>query len=1146
MSSNEHRTPTDIRSEREPDDSRGTVQLLVADTGNRTVIQGMLDDYFEVETSQTVRDADLYLIEDHLFSEYQETLRERVEQAHPTFCPVVLIRRGTTELAHPAEDTAFDEGPILIDDVVDAPINRALLIRRLHSLLVRHRQSQELSSYVSTLEAREQELRRFERGVDSTGNGIVMTDRLGEIEYVNPAVEEITGYTDSEVLGETARILQPAGAADVFTEEFWQTMINRKEWAGEVVLEHSDETRSVVDTSITAIDDESGDVEGFVLVLNDITERIQQEKQLQNREQELDLLRQILTRYLRHNLRNDLNVILGYGEMLATDDTLSESQTQMAGKIVETAQRLQETGDTARQFSTLLQQDTALSLYDLSEVVNECVQTISEQYPDVRFEIDVPSSCEIRARLGVQDAVQELIENAAKHNDADSPHVQVQLRCSFGARLHIEDNGPGISDLELGTLEVGEETPLLHSQGVGLWLSKWIIESNHGQLSFDQVDPGTRVTVEFSPPERVGSEELDVPALKERDQRLQTVLDRMINAVVEVNDAWEITFVDARAEEILDISAEEIQGKNFWDVFSDTLDTQFEVVYRDAMESRTSQHVEAYYPGIDGWLSVYVYPEFDGGVSFYFRETTERNEQRQALEQAQSRMELALEVTDAAVWEWDRETNAATIHPERHPVLDTTIQTGDDFIEGIHPDDRARVQDALETAVETRSAFDVEYRVQNGEIIRWAADHGEVRPRKDGDGHRIVGVARDITDRKQREQELDQTRELLERTEQLAEVGGWEIDTDTMDVFWSENLFDILGVEDDEEPPLDEALDVYHKDDRPIVEKAVENALNSGEPFDVEARFRRPDGEIGWLRIQGVPTTDDDEVVTLRGAIQEITEYKQREQEREELIRDLEQSEERLQLALAAGEMGMWELDLQSNETLVHTLEHDRIFGYESPVEDWGFDRFLEHVHPADRDRVQDLFDEASETGRVEFECRIHRADGALRWISAQGEFYFDSTGMPDYAIGVVEDITERKQSERSLEERVKELTILQDTAQRLLRSDGSLDEVFTDFIRSVPQSFQYPEIAAAKITYKDHEASTDNFEYTESCLTAQTETETNGRVQIEVVYLEERLPEDDGSFLTEEQELLDALVALIANQVERWEYMQQLERQNE
>jgi PAS domain S-box-containing protein len=874
MSSKRSRPTEQIQSEQRTNDTAKTIQLLVSDRGNRTVIREMLSDHFCVETEQEISDADLYLIEDHLFSDYHEALQEQVKQAHPTFCPVVLIRRETTELAHPASDEALNGGPLLIDDVVNAPIDRSLLIRRLHSLIVRRSQSQELSSRASALSDREQELRKFERGVESTGNGIVMVDRFGEIEYANPAVEKITGYTASEILGETPRVLPPAGAADVFTEDFWQTIIERKEWEGETVIERRDETRSVVDTSITAIHDDTGDVEGFIIVLNDITARIQQEQELQSREQELDHLRQILTRYLRHNLRNDLNVIQGYADMLSSSDTLSDDQVWMAETIVRMAQRLQQKSDTARQFSELSQKGSALELYDLSEIVRECIQTVKKKYSNVAFETDVPSTCDIRAQAAVRDAIEELIENAAQHNDATSPRVTVKIQETHNTRLIIEDNGPGISELEVETLKEGKETPLSHSQGFGLWMSKWAIESVDGELSFDLLDQGTRVIVDFPSLERIGSDGLDIPSMKERDERLQTVINRMTDAIIEVSPEWEITFVDTRAEKILNVSADEIHGKRFWDVFSDARDTRFESVYREAMDSRTSQHVESYYPGIDGWLSSYVYPEFDGGLSFYFRETTERNRHEQALQQAQSRMEIALNVTDSTVWEWDAETDSVTTHPDPHAAFGTKIATGCEFLDAIHPDDREQVDEALQTALETGTVYTAEYRVQRDGDTRWVEDYGEPRQDTENSSKRLIGVARDITERKERRRRYEaifnQTYQftglmkpdgtLVEANDTALEFGGISRDDVIGQKVWNAYWFEIS-----EETQAQTKADVQRAADGEFVRRELEVQGADGTAI-IDFSIR--------------PITDEDgNVVRLIPEGRDITDLKKREQE---------------------------------------------------------------------------------------------------------------------------------------------------------------------------------------------------------------------------------------------------------------------------
>ena len=323
-------TPSSEQSE-----TSETVQLLVAEAGNRSAISRMLDDRFEVETSQTVTDADLYLIEDHCFPEYRVALREQVEQADPAFCPVVLIQRESTDITQENKDPSANEGWVPYDEVVDAPIDPSQLIRRLNSLLVRRRQSQELMQQVSTLEEREQRLRRFEKGIESTGNGIVMTNSVGEIEYVNPAFQSLAGYTEDEVLGESPQILLPEGAGNVFDDEFWQTLADQTEWEEDIIIERKNSHRRVVNTTTTVLRDAQREIEGFVIVLSDITERIQRERDLENREEELDLLRQILTRYLRHNMRNDLNVIQGNAELLQADESLSSTQTELTETIID-------------------------------------------------------------------------------------------------------------------------------------------------------------------------------------------------------------------------------------------------------------------------------------------------------------------------------------------------------------------------------------------------------------------------------------------------------------------------------------------------------------------------------------------------------------------------------------------------------------------------------------------------------------------------------------------------------------------------------------------------------------------------------------------------------------------------------------------
>ncbi|WP_436902591.1 PAS domain-containing protein [Halovenus halobia] len=787
-----------------------TVQLLVADAGNRSAISRMLDDRFEVETSQTVTDADLYLIEDHRFPEYQVALRERVEQEDPAFCPVVLIQRESTDLTQENKDPSAHGGGVPYDEVVDAPIDPPQLIRRLNSLLVRRRQSQELMQHVSTLEEREQRLRRFEQGVESTGNSILMTNPAGTIEYVNPALESLAGYTEDEVLGESPQILLPDGAEAVFDEEFWQTLADQTEWEKDIIIERKNSDRRVVNATTTVLRDAERETEGFVIVFSDITDRIRREQDLEDREAELDLLRQILTRYLRHNMRNDLNVIQGNAELLQVDESLSPEQTELAESIIKKTEALSEMSDTARTYSSLLGRESELSTFDLSKMTTEAVQRVREDHSDVTFELDVPESCEIRARDGIQRAFEELIDNAARHNDARKPWVHIQVQNDDRARLVIKDNGPGLTNQEIESLEKRAETPLTHSQGVGLWLSKWLIEGVEGELSIETTDTGTRVTVDFPSLATIGSTGQEITTLKEREQRLQTIKDRMTDAVIEVDADFTVTQLDERAERIFDKEVDTVLGRRLWDAFPTLTDTQFEPVIRNAMESRSSTSVEGYLEEIDTGLEFAIYPEFDGGLTFYTRDVTERKEQEKVLTRntrAIDEAPIGITISDPS-----QADNPMIYVNDRFQELTgyseaKTLGRNCRFLQGeaTDPEPVARMREA----VDNEDPVSVELRnYQKDGTEFW--NQVSIAPVRDDDGSVVnwVGFQRDISDQRRRERVLremydiisDRHRSFEDKVQALLELGRTELNTEygtLSEIRGEEYVFEFVATDDD-------------------------------------------------------------------------------------------------------------------------------------------------------------------------------------------------------------------------------------------------------------------------------------------------------------------------------------------------------------
>ncbi len=172
---------------------------------------------------------------------------------------------------------------------------------------------------------------------------------------------------------------------------------------------------------------------------------------------------------------------------------------------------------------------------------------------------------------------------------------------------------------------------------------------------------------------------------------------------------------------------------------------------------------------------------------------------------------------------------------------------------------------------------------------------------------------------------------------------------------------------------------------------------NNGETIHVESSVTR------------LPP-DKDNHSGLLAVIRDVTERKRVEQA-------LLESKERWQFALHVSNLGAWELDIE-NGTAWRSLRHDQIFGYDKLLPQWTYEIFLQHVLEEDRAEVERSFQQAlAEHQDWNFECRIRRADGPVRWIWAYGKYLGQSGEHSARLFGLVGDITERKQAEQALKD---------------------------------------------------------------------------------------------------------------------------------
>ena len=418
-------------------------------------------------------------------------------------------------------------------------------------------------------------------------------------------------------------------------------------------------------------------------------------------------------------------------------------------------------------------------------------------------------------------------------------------------------------------------------------------------------------------------------------ERFQTIIETVEDGVYTIDGDGYITMVNSAYAEMVGRHREELIGMHATKlVDEDVADRAREIEEQLAEDQSGTARLTAELKTADDRtvIAEATFALLPGEDEKYervavVRDVTERNEREAELERALDLLDKAEDIAEVGGWEIDAETmepywsdqvfDLLGIPPGEEPPLDEALDIYD-------PEYRQIVEDAIESAFETGEPFDIEvqfYR-QDDDEAHWARVWG-VPELEDGEIVRLRGAFQDVTERVEREAELERALDLLHHTEDLADVGGWELDPETVEVYWTDQFFDILGMPRGEVPPLEEALDaVYHPADQPVVEEAIEAALEDGEPFDVEVRFVSRDGDRPrWARVQGIPVVEDGEVVTLRGAFQDVTGRVERERELRERI-------EQEDVVTELGTLALEEPDLdrlfdRATDAVAETLDND-------------------------------------------------------------------------------------------------------------------------------------------------------------------------------------------------------------------------------
>ncbi len=354
--------------------------------------------------------------------------------------------------------------------------------------------------YLRDVTERNERVRRFESIFNGTFQFTGLLEPDGTIVEMNDAALDFGGVDRDDVVGEP------------FTDvRLWTHSETVQSRAREAVARAADdefvryETKirgegglATIDFSVKPVTDDDGEVSLLVVEGRDITARQQYRRH-----------QAVMQRVLRHNMRNDLSKVRGWTQLMRDEDDAERRAEQfetVAGVLENWASMAERVKQIRRVLESQGEQGATAAARTL---IDEAVTPVREAHPDATVTTDV-SDAEATVPVSLADAVRELVANATAASERATVAVDLDRRDDWIA-VEVRDDGPGLPDAEAAVLETGEETPLRHGQGLGLWMVRMVVTQAGGDVSVESTTDGTTVCLRLPTSQGAALEEPAAP-----------------------------------------------------------------------------------------------------------------------------------------------------------------------------------------------------------------------------------------------------------------------------------------------------------------------------------------------------------------------------------------------------------------------------------------------------------------------------------------------------------------------------------------------------------------------------------------------------------------------------------------------------------